>query len=41
MAGKIAQIKEILTKETLAKQLSAVYDNWWTQRSEKEKSISL
>ena len=37
MAGKIAQIKEILTKETLAKQLSALYDNWWTQRSEKEK----
>ena len=37
MAGKIAQIQEILNKDNLAKQLSALYDNWWTQRSEKEK----
>ena len=36
MAGKIAQLKEILTKDTLAKQLSALYSNWWTQRSAKE-----
>ena len=37
MAGKIAQIQEILNKDNLAKQLSALYANWWTQRSEKEK----
>jgi hypothetical protein len=36
MAGKIAQIQEILNKDNLAKQLSALYDNWWTQRSTKE-----
>ena len=36
MAGKIAQIQEILNKDNLAKQLSALYSNWWTQRSVKE-----
>jgi hypothetical protein len=37
MAGKIAQIQEIITPQSLARQLAGLYNNWWIQRSEKEK----
>lgn len=37
MAGRIAQIQEILTPQSLARQLSGLYNKWWVLRSEKEK----
>lgn len=36
MAGKHAQINSIINADSLAKDLSALYDRWKTQRSEKE-----
>jgi len=36
MAGKVAQIQEIVTPTSLARQLSGLYNNWWIQRSTKE-----
>jgi len=36
MAGKIAQIKEVSEPQNLAKQLTSLYNSWWTQRSPKE-----
>ena len=36
MSGKVAKIQEILTPESLARQLVGLYNNWWMQRSEKE-----
>lgn len=36
MAGKVAQIQELLNKDSLARTLSSLYNNWWTQRREKE-----
>jgi len=36
MAGKVAQIQEIITPTNLARQLSGLYNNWWIQRSIKE-----
>lgn len=36
MAGKQAQINSIINADSLAKDLSALYDRWKTQRSEKE-----
>lgn len=36
MAGKVAQIQAITTPESLAQQLSSLYDNWWIQRGPKE-----
>ena len=37
MAGKVAQIEQILNRENLAKQLAGLYNRWYIQRSEKEK----
>jgi hypothetical protein len=37
MAGKIAQIEEILNPSNLARQLASLYNKWWIPRSEKEK----
>lgn len=36
MAGKVAQIREVMNVETTARTLSALYNNWWTQRKDKE-----
>ena len=36
MAGKVAQITSIINRESLARQLSGLYNNWWIQRREKE-----
>lgn len=36
MAGKVAQIKEIINPQSLASQLISLYSRWWTQRAEKE-----
>src|SRR5574340_3266 len=36
MAGKVAQIQSIINPDGLARQLSSLYDRWYTQRSEKE-----
>jgi hypothetical protein len=36
MAGKVAQIKELLNEDSLARTLSRLYNNWWIQRMEKE-----
>jgi hypothetical protein len=36
MAGKVAQIKEFVVPEDIARQLASLYNNWWIQRSEKE-----
>ncbi len=36
MAGKVAQIRELMAGDNLARQLSGLYNNWWIQRREKE-----
>jgi hypothetical protein len=36
MAGKVAQIQQIINRESLASSLSGLYDNWRRQRSVKE-----
>src|SRR3990167_5185169 len=36
MAGKTAQIKDLIGRENLARQLSSLYEQWRIQRSEKE-----
>lgn len=36
MAGEVAQIQSIINPDGLARQLSSLYDRWYTQRSEKE-----
>ena len=36
MAGKVAQIQAASTPDTLAKQLSELYNQWWIQRGPKE-----
>lgn len=36
MAGKVAQIQEIISQDSLAKQLASIYNKWWIQRQEKE-----
>lgn len=36
MAGRVAQIREIINQENLAKQLSSLYNTFWIQRSEWE-----
>ena len=36
MAGKVAQIREVMNVETTARTLSALYNSWWTQRKDKE-----
>lgn len=37
MAGKVAQIEEIIATNDLARQLAGLYNRWWTPRAEKEK----
>jgi hypothetical protein len=37
MAGKVAQIRDLINRESLAKTLSGLYDRWRIQRYEKEK----
>jgi len=36
MAGKVAQIQEIINSTSLARQLAGLYNQWWIQRSVKE-----
>ena len=36
MAGKVAEIKRLLEGDSLATQLSHLYNNWWIQRQDKE-----
>ena len=36
MAGKVAEIKRLLEGDSLARQLAAMYNNWWIQRQDKE-----
>lgn len=36
MAGKVAELKKLMDRDGLAKQLAHLYNNWWIQRSEKE-----
>jgi hypothetical protein len=37
MAGTVAEFRRLLDRDALAKQLSGLYNNWYIQRSEKEK----
>jgi hypothetical protein len=37
MAGKVAQIRDIIDRHSLARSLSSLYDRWRIQRHEKEK----
>src|SRR5512139_574330 len=37
MAGRVAQIQNLISADSLARQLSSLYDRWYTQRFEKEK----
>jgi hypothetical protein len=36
MAGKVAQIRDIINSDSLATQLSALYNRWWIQKNGKE-----
>jgi len=36
MAGKVAQIRDVMNREDLAKKLAGLYNQWWIQRSNKE-----
>src|SRR5512139_3952727 len=36
MASKVAQINQIVTPESLAREHSGLYNSWWIQRSNKE-----
>ena len=36
MSGKVAQIRGLIDRDELARQLSSLYENWRVQRSEKE-----
>jgi hypothetical protein len=36
MSGKVAKIQEIISPQSLARQLAGLYNNWWMQRREKE-----
>jgi hypothetical protein len=36
MAGRIAQVREIVNADNLARQLASLYNNWYTQRQGKE-----
>lgn len=36
MAGKVAQIRELLNRESIARRLAGLYNNWWIQRDDKE-----
>ncbi len=34
MAGSVAQLRQLLNRETLARKLAGLYNNWWIQRDE-------
>jgi len=36
MAGKVAEIRKLLEGDAFARQLAALYNQWWIQRSDKE-----
>ncbi len=36
MAGSVAQLRQLLNRETLARKLAGLYNNWWIQRDDKE-----
>jgi hypothetical protein len=36
MAGKVAQLRELINRDTFARQLAGLYNNWWIQRNDKE-----
>jgi len=36
MAGKVAQIRDVMNREDLARKLAGLYNQWWIQRSDKE-----
>jgi hypothetical protein len=36
MAGKVAQFRELLNRDNLARQLGGLYNTWWLQRNVKE-----
>ena len=36
MAGKVAQIRQLINRDSLARVLAGLYNNWWIQRSNKE-----
>jgi hypothetical protein len=36
MAGKVAQFRELLNSDNLARKLAGLYNQWWIQRSDKE-----
>src|SRR4030043_637170 len=36
MVGRVAQIRDLIDRDGLARQLSSLYENWRMQRSEKE-----
>ena len=36
MAGKVAQLRQLMDREGLAKRLAGLYNNWWIQRDDKE-----
>jgi hypothetical protein len=36
MAGKTAQIRELMDRDGMARQLAGLYNNWWIQRRDKE-----
>lgn len=36
MAGKVAQLRQLINRQSLARQLAGLYNNWWIQRNDKE-----
>ena len=36
MSGKVAQLRELINRDTLARQLAGLYNRWWIQRNNKE-----
>jgi hypothetical protein len=36
MAGKVAQIRDVMNREDLARKLAGLYNQWWIQRNHKE-----
>lgn len=36
MAGKVAQLRELINRDRFARQLAGLYNNWWIQRNDKE-----
>jgi hypothetical protein len=36
MAGKVAQFRELVNRDSIARRLAGLYNNWWIQRNDKE-----